>query len=78
MRPVIWKRYGLGRCPPHAAHAFVDGRQVCRTLHGKTVVPLPLAGAEPRTVELAANGLPYGRICALCLKQYRVAESQAS
>lgn len=60
-----WRRYGKS----WAAHAYVEGKQVCDTVHGKymafkgSVEPPPLVG------ELAPSGLPYGKICELCRKE---------
>lgn len=60
MKPE-WRRYSA----PWAAHAYVDGKQVCNTQHGKY---MGFSGevTAPPLVELAPTGLPYGKVCCWC------------
>lgn len=57
-----WHRWGAW-----AAHFFVDGKQLCDTHHGNYMGG-NFTPARPKATELAPTGLPYGRVCARCLK----------
>lgn len=65
-----WLRYGGGG-GHHAAHLYEDGAQMCPTQHGhhsygKEPTPAP----APTPVDVNAHGLPFGRVCDLCLRQW--------
>lgn len=60
-----WFRWGQW-----AAHFFVDGVQQCGTVHA-----MLNAGrrepTRPLPAELTTWGVPYGRVCAPCLKAFK-------
>jgi hypothetical protein len=58
---VAWKRYGHW-----AAHAHIDGKQVCNTPHGSFMGGA--RGKELAEVELGPHGVPFGRVCGICLR----------
>lgn len=63
MSEVRWLRRGQW-----AAHAHVDGKQLCNTNHGRFM----WGGRSPREPEpavLSPSGVPFGRVCQHCLKQ---------
>jgi hypothetical protein len=65
-RPVVWMRYGPVYGNPHAAHAFVDGKQLCKI--GHPLADKATSETAPHEVECTPHGQPYGRGCAHCLK----------
>ena len=63
---VIWKRRG-----GWSAHLFDGDNQVCSTQHGHLPGLHSREGLpEPKEPELGPRGIPYGRICAHCLKVF--------
>ncbi len=69
MSLVVWKRYTI-----HAAHAHIDGKQLCHILHGQRL----WGSAGPREPDLvtdfAPTGLPWGKVCARCQKLAKEAQ----
>ena len=57
-----WRRWGAW-----SAHLFEGERQSCKTAH-------PMAGRRVAAVlhgeALTEDGVPYGRVCRVCLKAY--------
>jgi hypothetical protein len=65
MSAVVWRRYSTW-----AAHAHVDGKQACGQKHG-FYMGFRGSTEEPKIVDLAPSGLPYGTVCQRCLKIVR-------
>lgn len=77
---MIWKRYG--KYGIWAAHAFVNDKQLCKTHHpmarGLSVTGPDQAPTGPKDVPLSPAGLPYGKICARCMKLSRAQRTEAT
>jgi len=58
-----WHRWSYA-----AAHYFVDGRHLCHTRHDFAA---SLPPTRPDRAELSPSGLPFGHVCARCLKLSR-------
>jgi hypothetical protein len=52
-----------------AAHAFVDGRPLC-TMVGTGSVPV-----DHVAVPLTQHGVPYGKVCAVCVARAKRVEA---
>jgi hypothetical protein len=65
---ATWKRWGNW-----AAHLFDGDKQLCPTRHGVyrglTHGPTPPALVE--SLPLSDHGIPYGKVCAHCLRIFR-------
>ena len=58
-----WFRWGSW-----SAHFFVDGRQCCNVAHNFL---RPGGPTSPKAADLSPHGVPFGRVCAMCLKRVR-------
>ena len=72
MRAALeWRRWNQW-----AAHLYVDGKQVCSTQH-RMKYPLRAANklkpetGVPPLVALGPHGVPFGRTCQVCLKEWQ-------
>lgn len=71
IQPVLvglngWYRYGSW-----SAHFYVDGQQQCHTNHGN-FNGATMAPKRPEPAELSRHRMPFGRVCARCLKVSRL------
>jgi hypothetical protein len=68
---LTWRRYGAW-----SAHLFVETpagpEQVCSTQHGQFPGFNPAKGGAPVACELGPHGIPFGKVCAHCLKRFRM------
>ena len=66
---LSWKRWGQW-----CAHLFVEDEQACTSRHGHyRGVHKPEAGWAPTVLvgdDLTPHGIPYGRVCSFCLRQW--------
>lgn len=69
--PVFAGLNGWYRWGQWSAHFFVNGRQSCKTKHGRFPHTDSSKTPPPTSAELSRHGQPFGRVCMRCLKAFR-------
>lgn len=68
MAEMKWMRFGTGKW---SAHLFIDGEQACSTAHNNfAFMGKERSPGGPHEVEVGPHGLPYGKVCQWCQKEF--------